>query len=67
MASSKGNYSESEILMLNNYYERGLRSKTKHKTLLEEAIQSTGLQGERIMVLVYTSLAHFKMLPIIFS
>ena len=57
MASKQGLYKDSEVTVLTNLYERGLRSKTKHKSLLDEAIQKTGLESERIMVNNYLSLS----------
>ena len=49
MASQNGTYLQSEILILEEMYRRGLRSK-KHKDLLEEATKKTGIERKRIMV-----------------
>ena len=50
MASNKGVYLGQEVLVLTDVYNRGLRSKLKHKHLLDEAQQKTGLTSERVMV-----------------
>ena len=51
MASNAGLYQDSEIVILTEVYNRGLRSKIKHKDLLEEAHKKTGLTTDRIMVI----------------
>ena len=50
MASQNGSYMQSEILILNEMYRRGLRSK-RQKDLLEEATKKTGLETMRVMVI----------------
>ena len=50
MASTHGCYTEKEVSVLTSLYDRGLRSKTKHIEMLDEAKTQTGLQTERIMV-----------------
>ena len=48
--SKKVSYTEEEVSVLRMLYGRGLRSKIKHKDLLKEGMQKTGLPSERIMV-----------------
>ena len=60
MASNAGEYRDNEVNILTGVYERGLRSKVKHKNLLEEARVKTGLTSERIMVFFFIILQTYN-------